>query len=120
MLWSGIGRTRTLLADGRIAANLGQAAYQYGPLVYCYEVDAAAREHTVDGVHARLGAQPMVTWVEGVPWLRTELIDIARPAQAYYTYDKCQVKSFQALLPPFYLHSNCAQDTHWTTWLPLL
>jgi len=111
---------RALLADARIDANRGQIAYRYGPLVYCYEVAAGTTEHAVNNVRARIGSLPQVTRVNAVPWLKAELVDYASLPAPYFPYESSLARPFTALLPPFYLHANQEQDTHWTTWLPLI
>lgn len=112
-------QVRVISSNARILANLGQVAYSRGPLTYCYEVDSANTELPVERIQACAGYVPQVTWVEGVPWLDSKLKRITCPQGPYFSIDQVSTQMFSSLLPPFYLHSNREEDTHWTTWLPL-
>lgn len=112
-------QVRAISSDARILANLGQVAYSLGPLTYCYEVASANREQSIERVQALTGYVPKVSWVDGVPWLESELKRVTSPQSPYFSAEKVSSQAFSALLPPFYLHSNKEEDTHWTTWLPL-
>ncbi|MHB9034999.1 MAG: glycoside hydrolase family 127 protein, partial [Anaerolineae bacterium] len=112
-------QVRKLHADHKIVANLGQVTFQYGPLFYCYEADAAAEFGSVERVSIDPGALPQVVREGRVPWLETELVDTSHPQKPYYADELAVRRSFTGRLTPFYLHSNQSYDSHWTTWLPL-